>query len=439
MSDRYSQFFSMSLDMLCIAGTDGYFKELNPTWEQVLGYSQQELLAHPYIERVHPEDHEATIAEAQKLAAGGHETISFVNRYRTKDGNYVWLSWAARVSPSGDTLLAVARDITELKTVAERSREATMAAQMANRAKSEFLANMSHELRTPLNSIIGFSRILGRNRAKTLDDSQLDYIGRINKSGIHLLNLINDVLDISKVEAGRLEVVDEEVNLGQIVEEVTQEMMPQVTHKGISLLVEIPGDLVRLRGDAKRLQQIVTNLVGNAIKFTDQGAVWVRVIAREGRATRVDVIDSGIGISPDHQKRIFEPFAQADGTTARRYGGTGLGLSISHALAQMMGFSLVVDSEPGQGSTFSLLLDPQTETAPTHVRPEGLDNLRPPPPPREDEPAPAPARPSRPFPGDRSKRLLLIVDDDADARAVLEKTFAEDGYSVVAADSAATG
>ncbi len=185
-------FFTLSLDMLCIAGFDGYFKDLNPAWKKTLGFTLKELTAEPFIEFVHPHDRDATRAEAQKLMTGV-DTISFENRYRCKDGSYKWLLWSATTSSKDRLFYAVARDITERKRTE---------AEQASRPKSTVFSRMSHELRTPLNAILGFSDLLLERVGGDLTPKQEAFLRDIRDSGMHLLTLINDILDVSKTEAG---------------------------------------------------------------------------------------------------------------------------------------------------------------------------------------------------------------------------------------------
>jgi PAS domain S-box-containing protein len=427
VSTLQRRFFELSLDMLCVAGNDGYFKRVNPAWTRTLGHSEAELLEQPFLDFVHPDDREATTREAAKLATGEHDTIAFENRYRARDGSWRWLMWSASPDPQSGLLMAVARDITPLKKVEQRLREAHLAAETANKAKSDFLANMSHELRTPLNSVIGFTNILLKNKGGALSTRELDYLARIGTNGNHLLRLINDVLDLSRIEAGRIDVQSEDVDLGALAQRTVDQLQGQAHATGTRLGVTVPERLLPLRTDQHRLEQIVINLVGNAIKFAAGGTVEVCIRAdAAGRPLRLDVVDDGLGIPADKHALIFETFRQADDSTRRRFGGTGLGLAISRSLCEIMGFRLGLASEEGRGSLFAISLC-------DHTLPLVYE------PPRQSA-KPANARVPGSAPGRASERsTVLVIDDDADARAVLESYLQDYGCQIVAADSGTHG
>jgi signal transduction histidine kinase len=242
--------------------------------------------------------------------------------------------------------------------VAERTSELVAArdvALSADRAKSAFLANMSHELRTPLNSIIGFTGILLQGLAGPLNGEQRKQLTMVQSSGRHLLALISDVLDLSKIEAGRLKVARDPFDLAAAIDHVVHAIRPQAERKGLSLTLDVADGLRTMTGDRRRVEQVLMNLLSNAVKFTDAGGVTVRARAADGRAC-VDVSDTGIGIDPANYDRLFRPFSQIDAGLARKHEGTGLGLSICRHLMDLMGGTISVGSRPGIGSTFSLTI-----------------------------------------------------------------------------------
>ncbi len=359
MEAERDQFFVLSLDMLCVANFEGYFKHLNPAWEKALGWTIHELRAKPFIEFVHPDDREATVAEAGRLAAG-RVTVSFENRYQSKDGSYRWLLWSASASVEQRLIYAVATDITERKQVeeqlhrarneAERAREE---AERANRAKSEFLSRMSHELRTPLNAVLGFGQLLEMDN---LNEEQQESVGQILKGGRHLLDLINEVLDIARIEVGRIALSLEPVAVDEAVLGAVDLIRPLATERGVRLGTEIPVSPGYVTADRQRLKQVLLNLLSNAVKYNRPGgSVAVRCVPASGGWARVEVADDGSGIAPEYMSRLFVPFERLGAETSG-VEGTGLGLALSKRLVEVMGGTLEVDSAPGRGSTFSVSL-----------------------------------------------------------------------------------
>jgi PAS domain S-box-containing protein len=237
-------------------------------------------------------------------------------------------------------------------------RAAMTAAEAASTAKSEFLANMSHELRTPLNSVIGFAGILLKNKAGSLQTSDITYLERIQANGRHLLGLIDQVLDLSKMEAGEMKLQIVPTDLGRLIRETVDQLKGVVGERPIALKAEIADGIPTLDADPDKLKQVIINLLGNALKFTERGSVTVRVAedAQTRRPARIEVIDTGIGIPEDRREAIFEAFQQVESSASRKYGGTGLGLTISRSLCRLMGYRIQVESDLGRGSTFSIHL-----------------------------------------------------------------------------------
>ncbi|MHA6479637.1 response regulator [Stutzerimonas sp. KH-1] len=324
--------------------------------------------------------------------------------------------------------------------------------QRASRYKSEFLANMSHELRTPLNSSLILAKLLADNPDGNLSDDQVQFARSIYSAGNDLLTLINDILDISKVEAGKLEVHPELTVLARLVDGVKNLFLPQAMERSLQFEVELADDLpVSLFSDRQRLEQILKNLLANAFKFTEKGSVTLRVEKRGEDQLAFAVRDTGIGIAPEQQAAIFEAFRQADGTTNRRYGGTGLGLSISRELANLLGGEIEVQSRPGAGSTFTLVV-PEHYSEPRPTTPASVPvaapvvALEPPAPPAavERDLLQRAAAPRQWLPDDRDElpfeaRCVLVIEDEPQFARILYDLAHELNYSCLLAQNADDG
>ena len=334
----------------------------------------------------------------------------------------------------------LAVEIAERKRAQEELRHAKEAAEAASRTKSQFLANMSHELRTPLNSVIGFTNILLKNKGGNLHPDEMTFLDRILANGKHLLDLINQVLDLSKIEAKRVEIETSMVTLDRLISVIISQFEPQLRDRPVKLSAELPDRIAPFETDAGKLKQVIINLVGNALKFTEQGSVTVRVAVEEEthRPVRITVADTGIGIPEDRLTLIFEAFQQADPSTTRRYGGTGLGLTISKALCELMGYRLEVASEVGKGSAFSIVLATRPASAGITIRPAPLAEVH------GFSAAEAAAEVTRRIRAMEATqplrdKLVLIIDDEADSRILLTNLIEQFGCHVVAADSGELG
>ncbi|MCL6544745.1 MAG: PAS domain S-box protein [Bryobacteraceae bacterium] len=364
-SQELEDFFQSSLDLLCIADFEGHFVRLNPQWENVLGYRREELEGRLFFDLVHPEDIPATQAAMEHLKRQ-KPLLNFENRYRCKDGSYRWIEW--RSQPRGNWIYAAARDITERKRMERELREANrqleQAIERANRlaeeaaaasaAKSDFLAHMSHEIRTPLNGVLGMLQLL---MVTGLDEEQQRFAQAAASSAESLLALLEDILDLSRIEAGKLRLEPEDFEIRKLLESVTIAMTHGADQKGLGLHLEVDPQMPRvLRGDPKRLRQVLTNLIGNAIKFTPAGRV--RISARLQSESEAEVVvrcsvkDTGIGIPEEKIGLLFQKFTQLDSSTTRNQGGAGLGLAIAKQLCELMGGEIGVTSNVGEGSEF---------------------------------------------------------------------------------------
>ncbi len=351
-------FFDVSLDLLCIRDLDGTVAKVSRSWTTTLGYEPAEIEGRSLMWLVHPEDMPGTLGSIVEVEtrSPGAPVLGHVNRYRHKDGAYRTLEW--RAQRFGDRIYAVARDVTE-RVASERALiEAKAAAEAANRAKSDFLANMSHEIRTPLNGVIGIVDALSRTG---LSPEQAEMVGLIRDSGVTLERLVSDILDVSKIEAGQIDIETRPFDLDEAILSCLDVARARAEDRGLTFRV-VRGDTARglFVGDSTRIRQVLGNLLSNAVKFTQVGGITAR-IGVTGRAARMamltlEVEDTGVGFDADHSAKLFDRFSQADATITRRFGGTGLGLSICRSLVGMMGGEIEAVSEPGVGSRFKVVL-----------------------------------------------------------------------------------
>jgi PAS domain S-box-containing protein len=371
-----ARFFEIASDMLVISEGKGFFVKVNPACQRVLGWMAEEMTGQQWINLVHPDDVEKSLHKAEGLRAG-KEVTDLEVRYRHKHGGYRWLNWRAKRDAESGLIYAAAVDITARKNIEHDLVAAKELAERSNLAKTEFLANMSHEIRTPMNAVIGLSNILSMSRPLT--DKQKEFIQTLQTSADSLLMLINDLLDIAKIEARTVDLERVPFSVVQLVQEVVSMMAVRAQEKGLAFDFEQKCACITTRvflGDPARLRQILLNLCSNAIKFTEKGSVRIDILCEETDDPKTEMIrlavrDTGIGIAPDKLDMIFDKFVQADSSINRKYGGTGLGLSITKTLAEMMNGVIEVESQAGTGSVFRLCIPlkiaDSSEVRPSHV------------------------------------------------------------------------
>ena len=414
--ERYRSLFEESIDAICIAGTDGKILDFNQAALDMWGYTREEMMqldaSGLYFA---PGDRSSFRQEIEKKGS----VRDYEVRYRKNDGTLMECLESTTLYRADDGSIigyqGIIHDVTERNRMVVELRQAKEDAETANRSKTEFLASMSHEIRTPMNAIIGMADLL---KETPLTPEQLQYVRVFSSAGENLLNIINDILDISKVEAGHLDLEEIDFDLGEIVEKTCEVIAIRAHERGLDLafhvMPDVPFDLV---GDPVRLRQILINLIGNAIKFTEKGEVFLEVKKQSLELTEkgtgdvellFSVTDTGIGIPPGKRALIFDSFTQADSSTTREHGGTGLGLTISKRLVELMGGLIWVESEVDQGSTFSFTARFQVQAEPKRV--------------------------VRPPLVDVKGLKTLVVDDNATNRIILREILSGSGVLVCEAE-----
>jgi PAS domain S-box-containing protein len=356
---KLDTFFDLSPDFLGIADGNGFFKKISRSFSEKLGFSEKDLLSQPFLSFVHPEDVRSTLNEMGEMSFN-RKSIDFRNRYRTASGQFIHISWMASADREG-AFYAIGRDITSQVTIENELKQEKERADLAVQLRSRFLANMSHEIRTPLHGVLGNVTLL---LDTALSDAQQKMLGTIQNCGQSLLFLIDDILDLSKIEAGKLSVYNQPFHLVFAIEEVFDILSPQISEKALTTQFTVSKDIPQvIIADYVRLRQILTNLLGNSVKFTHHGGVTINAEISRRWGDRleicIDVTDTGIGMDKADQTSLFQDFFQIDTSSTRKYGGTGLGLSISRHLARLMKGDMWVESTKGQGSTFSFSFEAQ--------------------------------------------------------------------------------
>jgi PAS domain S-box-containing protein len=390
---------------------EGNVAELNPAFERLFGYARDEAVGRNLDSLINTDE---TLREAEGYteAAAAGSLAHGIGQRRRKDGSYLDVELAGvPVEVGGERvgIMALYHDVTELLA-------ARREAESANQAKSQFLANMSHELRTPLNAIIGYSEMLQEEAEEVGRSDFVPDLEKINRAGRHLLALINDILDLSKIEAGKTELFIEDVDLPALVRDVAATVAPLVTSNGNRLELAIDPAIGTIRTDVTKVRQILLNLLSNATKFTERGRIELAIMPASDADGQIEirVADQGIGMTPEQMSRIFEPFSQAEASTAKRYGGTGLGLVISRRFCRLLGGDMGLASQPGVGTVFTVRL------------------------PRA---APGAAREDTGPPGVGSGHAgrILVIDDDPHVHDLLRRTLSKRGFHVESAADGASG
>jgi len=353
--NKYRSLFEQSNDAIFIHGLYGQIRDVNDRGCEMLGYTKEELKRMEVSDLLPPDQRNIALEALQKTRENGSIRIEAELQKANGDRMVADISGSI-LDAYPDTIQAIVRDVTDRKRMEEYLLQAKTIAEAANRTKSEFLANMSHELRTPLNSIIGFSDAMLEGHFGDLTPKQDHYLQHISNSGKHLLGLINEILDIAKVEAGKMQLSLEAIYIESFMAEMIATMQPLAKKKQITVSIQKEEDTNILVADEAKLRQIIYNLLGNAIKFTPDGGKINVHVSMAGKMIRISVIDTGIGISLDDQRKLFRPFTQLDSTYSRQYQGTGLGLALVKELVELHGGRVWVESEVGKGSNFTFEL-----------------------------------------------------------------------------------
>ncbi len=426
MEAELTRSFNLALDLLATT-QDGYFTKVNPAIERTLGRSAEEIMAMPILDFVHPDDVRRTLEQRAAVAHGG-EVKAFEARYRHEDGSYRWISWNA--TSTGGIAYATGRDVTdERAVVAERARlfeeqhAARESAEKATHAMDQFLATVSHELRTPLSAILGWTRLLRGDQIA--DDQRPKALATIERNAVAQAQLINDLLDVSRIISGKMRLDLVPVELVGVIEAALDVMRPAADAKGVSLHAIIDPSASHVTGDSSRLQQVVWNLLANAVKFTPKGGRVTLRLVRVESFVEIIVTDNGVGIAVDFLPHVFDRFRQADGATTRAHGGLGLGLAIAKNIVELHGGALDVESEGvGRGATFVVRL-PMSSVQPERARRIVEDH---------------PKVEARPLPFECPPEVvglhILVVDDEDDAREMLIELLKLCGAVVTSASSA---
>jgi PAS domain S-box-containing protein len=413
---RFRTLVDAAADIIWSTTADGVLLPPQEGWTRFTGQSGPALAVTGWLDAVHPDDQEMTLVTWRDAVANGAR-YHVEHRVRRRDGEYRHMEVSAVpvINAIGEIVewVGIHTDVTARRAAAAEVEAARDAAEAANRAKSQFIANMSHELRTPLSAVIGYSEMVAEEVEDLGHPDLVRDMGKIQSSARHLLNLINDVLDLSKIEAGRMTVSRERFAVSAMLGEVTEAAGALMAKKRNTLQQELAPGLGEMLSDDLKIRQCLLNLLGNAAKFTEDGTITLRAHRedREGAAWLVfAVADTGIGMSEEQVGRLFQRFSQADESTTRQFGGTGLGLAITRAFCRKLGGDVAVDSIEGEGTTFTISLPAEL--------PEDTQDIE------------APAEAARGQLAAPRNNTVLVVDDDPSARELLSRFLAREGFSV---------
>lgn len=428
LTEERDRFFTLSMDMLSIVHLDGRFQRVNPAFQEVLGFSEEELLSMSVFDLVHPDDFEQSASGYKKLSSG--EPIRFMeNRLRCKDATYKWVAWSYFPLPEDGVAFGVGRDTTDAHRLHEVLRVRAAELEDANRVKDEFLATMSHELRTPLTSILGWARLLNSDQMSDKDKQHAIHV--IQRNAEAQSKLIEDLLDVSRIITGKLRIEFQPASFAAITESAVNSVRPAIDAKQLQLETAIDPAAGPIMGDPARLQQVVTNLLSNAIKFTPAGGRITVRLERPDSLVRLEVTDTGVGIAPENLPHIFERFRQVDSSNVRAHGGLGLGLAIVDYLVRQQGGMVSAESEGlGKGATFRVVFPLRSSEL---ITPDLA--------PAEASSTATPmSHASLVAVNGKLKDLrILIVEDDIDTRDLIAAVLEQHGAEVIAADSSAAG
>ncbi|MGU3536506.1 response regulator [Methylobacterium sp. A54F] len=419
--ERFRSLIEASAAIVWTASAAGELHPRQTGWTRFTGQDEAAYAGLGFLDAVLPEDRPHTQA-AWRHAVATLSPYETEHRLRRSDGvlRHMAVRAVPILNPDGSLRewVGTHTDITARKEAEAATAAAKEAAEEANRAKSQFIANMSHELRTPLSAVIGYAEMLQEELEDLGEPALIADMGKIEANARHLLGLINDVLDLSKIEAERVEIFAEDFSVAEMAAEVASTVEGLVAKKGNVLELTVAADAGLAHTDVTKLRQCLINLLSNAAKFTENGRIGLAV-DRAGESLRFAVSDTGIGMNPEQVGRLFERFIQADASTTRRFGGTGLGLAITRAFAHMLGGEVTVESREGAGTTFTLTLPARYAPPPEAEAPE----------------AGAPADPAAPADG----AAILVIDDDAATRELLARFLERDGFRVATASDGRAG